>query len=194
MRIDRVLYAAEDPDATAQRIAAELGLMPGPAGTQPGAGIAGRIVPLGGVTLEVLGVSDPRTASTSALGQALQAQLTAEGEGPWAWAVAVDDLDPVAERLGLEVAELDGVEVAGLAEALADPSRPYFVAGEETGDGTRVTDGDPQGVTWIEVGGDQAGLDELLGGAPLPVRFAPDADGVVALGVGERELRRTGPA
>ena len=45
------------------------------------------------------------------------------------------------------------------------------------------------GLTWIEVAGDRKALDNRLGDAQLPVRVVDGPVGVVAMGIGERELR-----
>jgi hypothetical protein len=49
--------------------------------------------------------------------------------------------------------------------------------------------GDAGGITWIEVAGDAAELESWLGGADLPVRVVDGPPGVLAVGIGDRQLR-----
>ena len=45
------------------------------------------------------------------------------------------------------------------------------------------------GITWVEVAGDADAVAQRLGGADLPIRVVDGLVGVLALGIGERELR-----
>ena len=58
-------------------------------------------MPLGGGYLELMAVADPEEAAGSPIGSALQARLTEQGDGLFAWAIEVDDVKPVADRLVL---------------------------------------------------------------------------------------------
>ena len=71
---------------------------------------------------------------------------------------------------------------------MAEPALPFFV---ERGEGTPDPGegGDAGGLTWIEVAGDAERLRDWLGGVGLPVRVQPGAPALLAVGVGERELR-----
>jgi Glyoxalase-like domain len=81
VRIDRVIVAATDLDAAAARLEGEHGLRAAGGGRHEGHRTHNRIVSLGGGYLEILAVVDA-------------------AEGLMGWAVAVDDVVPVAERLG----------------------------------------------------------------------------------------------
>src|SRR3954464_2731302 len=105
MRIDHVIYACADLDAAAARVEADLGVAAGGGGRHEGIGTHNRIVPLGGGYLELLAVADPGEAAASDLGRAVQARIAATGDGLMGWAVAVDDVEPVAARLGTATAE-----------------------------------------------------------------------------------------
>ena len=180
MRIDHVLYATADLEATAQRLADELGLAVTGGGRHEGLGTENRIVALGGGYLEVIAVAEPDADSLFA--QAIRAR----GEGPLGWAVLVDDVAAEAARLGLEVTTIARAglraRLAGVAEAMADPSLPFFITRD-----AGVADpgeGPGGGIAWVEVAGDRARLDGWLGGAPLPVRVVDGAPAMLGFGVG----------
>jgi hypothetical protein len=151
-------------------------------------------VPLGGGYLELMAVAEPREATASPVGGALQARLAEHGDGLFAWAVAVDDVQPVADRLRVPVTTIarEGLtaRLAGVAEALRDPGLPFFIERDEG-----VLDpggaGSAGGITWVEVAGDRDALDHRLGGADLPVRMVEGPPGVCAMGIGDRGLRRS---
>lgn len=48
---------------------------------------------------------------------------------------------------------------------------------------------DAGGLAWVEVSGDAGRVREWLGGVGLPVRVQPGEPALLAIGVGERELR-----
>jgi catechol 2,3-dioxygenase-like lactoylglutathione lyase family enzyme len=192
VRIDHVIYATMDLDAAAARVESVLGLMVIPGGRHQGHGTHNRIVPLGGGYLELMAIADPEEAAGSQLGSAVQERLAARGDGLFAWCIAVDDLEPVADRLDLEITTIarEGLtaRLTGVVEALRNPVLPFFIQRDEgvpdPGDG-----GDAGGITWVEVAGDRDGLEQRLGEAELPVRMGEGPVGVVAIGIGERELR-----
>ena len=192
MRVDHVIYAAADLAAATARVEAALGVTADPGGHHSGLGTHNAILPLGGGYLEVLAIDDPAEAEGSGVGAALTARLAGVGEGLWAWAVHVDDVDATAERLGSEVMTIvrEGLSarITGVAEAMADPSLPFFIARDE-GVADPGAGGPAGGISWIEVSGDPARIEPWLGGRALPVRFGEGAPGVVAIGVGGGELR-----
>jgi Glyoxalase-like domain len=106
VRIDHVIYAAVDLDAVVARIEDELGLTTVAGGRHEGHGTHNRIVPLGGGYLEILGLADPQEAANSEFGRGLLTRLARDGEGWLAWVVAVQDIDPVARRLGTAITTL----------------------------------------------------------------------------------------
>jgi hypothetical protein len=192
VRIDHVIYATADLDAAAARVEAELGLVAVAGGRHEGLGTHNRIVPLGRGYLELLAVADPEEAASSELGRAVHARIAAEGEGLLGWAVAVDDVRPVAARLGTPITTIKregmSARLTGLADALHEPFLPFFI-----GRAPRVAEpgasGEAGGITWIELAGDRARLARWLGGAELPVRVVNGAPDVRAIGVGDREFR-----
>src|SRR3954469_6907330 len=172
MRIDDVIYATVDLDAAAARIEAELGLKAAGGGRHEGLGTHNRIVPLGDGYLELLAVADPAEAAASALGRAVEARIAAVGDGLLGWAVAVDDVVPHAERLGIAVTTIArqgmSARLAGLKEAMGEPFLPFFIA-RDPGIANPAAAGDGPGIARIEVAGDGQRLSDWLGGADLPL-------------------------
>jgi hypothetical protein len=193
VRIDHVIYATGDLDAAAAHIEEELGLTAVGGGRHEGIGTHNRIVPLDNSYIELLAVADPDEAAASDLGRAVQGQIERVGDGLMGWAVVVDDVGPVATRLGTSVTTIarEGMSahLTGLAEAMADPYLPFFIARDPGIPGpTPKPDGD--GITWIEVAGDEERLRDRLADNHLPVRVVSDIPpGVRAVGIGDRELR-----
>jgi hypothetical protein len=182
LRIDHVLYAVSDLEAAGTRFEEDLGLESIPGGRHPNWGTANRIVQLGPDYVELVGVVDLETAASSDFGRLVRDA----GEGLVGWAVATDDLDAVAARLGLHIERgsrkrPDGVRLAwrlaGVAEALQSAGAlPFFIQWE--GPGELHPGGDhsaPAGIRWVEVAADEAELSEWLGGEQLPVRFTARA-------------------
>jgi hypothetical protein len=192
VRIDHVIYATRDLDAAAARMESELGLAVLPGGRHDGMGTHNKIVPLGSGYLELLAVADPDEAASSALGASLLARLDAVGDGLLGWAVAVDDVDPLAARLSLPVTTISrqglSARLAGIGEAMNDPYLPFFIA-RDHGIPDPGVGADAGGITSLELSGDEKRLDRWLDGAPLPVRFGDGPPGVLSVGIGVRELR-----
>ena len=192
MRIDHVIYAAADLDAAAARIERELGLAAQGGGRHEGLGTHNRIVPLGGGYLELLAVADHEEAAASDLGRALLARLERAGDGLLGWAVAVDDVEPVAQRLGTALTTIrrQGLtaRLTGVAETVREPFLPFFISRDD-GVADPGVGADAGGITWIELAGDATRLEEWLDSAALPLRLVAGPPGVRAVGIGERELR-----
>ena len=187
-----MIVAASDLDAAAARLVGEHGFRAVGGGRHEGLGTHNRIVPLGGGYLELLAVADASEAARSQLGRALSARITQAGDGLMAWAVAVDDVVPVAERLGTPVSRVVrqglAVRVTGVLDAMAHPFLPFFVA-RDPGVEDPGASGDAGGIEWIEVAGDRDRLDAWLGEARLPLRVVDGASAVRAVGIGGRILR-----
>ena len=192
MRVDHVIYATADLDRAASWVEAEFGLAVAGGGRHEGLGTHNRIVPLGGGYLEILAVADADEAAGSDLGRAVQQRIAEVGDGLLGWAVAVDDFEPVAKRLGLEVSSIarQGLtaKLAGLAESMRAPFLPFFISRDHAIPDPGVG-ADAGGITWVEVAGDDRRLRDWLGDAGLPVRVVPGDDGVRAVGIGDREFR-----
>jgi len=193
MRIDHVIYATSDLDATAARLEAEHGLVAKGGGRHTGIGTENRIFPLGGGYLELIAVADYAEAERSALGHELARRIRERGEGLMGWVVAVDDVVAEAARTGAELStiERDGLRarLAGVATAMTEATLPFFIERDE-GIADPGEGGDAGGITWVEVAGDAQRLRGWLGDdADLPVRVREGAPAVLAVGVGERALR-----
>ncbi|MGZ4287269.1 MAG: VOC family protein [Solirubrobacteraceae bacterium] len=192
MRIDHAIYGTSDLDAAARRVEKAVGVTAVAGGHHDGLGTHNRIVPLSdGTYIELLAVDDPDEASRSPVGAALQAAIAA-GDGLLGWAVAVDDLDAVAARLGTPIHAISRggmtARLTGVAESLNEPYLPFFI--ERPADPrTVVSASGTSGITWIEVAGNARRLKQWLGEAELPVRVVNRGATVRAVGVGERELR-----
>jgi hypothetical protein len=192
VRIDHVIWATRDLSATAERLAREHGLRDAGGGRHVGVGTHNRVLPLGGGYLEVLAVADPEEAARSSLGRT----IAAAPEGLFGWAVAAEDVEGHAARLGLEVTaiERDGLtaRLAGVAEAMAEPWLPFFIQ-RDAGVADPSASGEAGGIAWLELAGDPARLDAWLDGAELPLRYADSAGappGLRAVGLGSGAVIR----
>lgn len=187
-----MIYAAADLDAAAARVEGELGLPVLAGGRHEGLGTQNRIVPLGGGYLELLAVADPSEAASSDFGRGLLARLAQGGDGLLGWVVAVEDVDPVARRLGTAISTIRraglSARLTGVAEAMREPFLPFFIS-RDPGVPDPGNDGDAGGITWIEVAGDAARLRRWLEISLLPVRVVDGPPALRAVGIGERELR-----
>lgn len=197
VRIDHVIYATADLGAAADRLQREHGLVAIAGGRHDGMGTHNRIVPLAQGYVELLAVADAREAAGSALGAALLARLRDAGEGLMGWAVAVEDVRPVAERLGTELIAITrqglSAHLTGVAESLREPCLPFFIARGAGTPGPPRAERDRDGISWIEVAGDARRLEQWLGAAELPLRIVDGTPAVRAVGIGERELRFDAP-
>jgi len=192
MRLDHVIYGTADLDVAQRRIESELGLEVLPGGRHVGQGSHNRIVPLGDGYLELMAIHDPEEAATNPFGEVLLEVLPVERLV--GWAVLVDDIDAVAQRLGTPLLTVRrdtlGASVTGVQEALREPTLPFFIGANARG--ARPGElRDAGGLTWIEVAGDAARLRDWLGGAELDVRVVAGEPAVRAIGIGDREFRPT---
>jgi Glyoxalase-like domain len=196
MEIDHVVYGVRDLEEAASRIRDEFGLASAPGGRHPGWGTGNRIVPLGRNYVELLAAVDRDEAEGSTLGQSLLAAV-ADGDRFLVWCVSTDEVDGVAARLDLRVTDgsrerPDGTVLrwrsAGLERALAEPSLPFFIrwdVPEDLHPGRMEADhvARPQGIEWLEIGGDALRLNEWLDGSELPIRVIGGPPGVLAVGI-----------
>jgi len=190
--IDHVIYATGDLDRASERIHAELGLESVEGGRHFGHGTHNRIVPLGGGYLELMAIADREEAAGSPIGGALAARLEARGDGLFGWAIATDDIEAVAARIGTPVStiEREGLtaRLAGVAEALREPFLPFFIR-RDRGIADPGAAGDAGGITRVDVACEPDRLSGWVGDIEVPVRLVEGEPGLVAVGIGERELR-----
>ena len=78
--------------------------------------------------------------------------------------------------------------LTGLAEAMREPILPFFIS-RDPGVPDPGINGEAGGITWIEVAGDAARLEQWLDFSPLPVRVVDGPPAVRAVGISEREFR-----
>jgi hypothetical protein len=205
VRVDHVIYAVCDLDAAAARFWEEFGLASVAGGRHPGWGTANRIVPLGEEYVELIGVVDEPEAKASGFG-ARVLEAASGGERLIGWAVASDDLQGIAERLELEVADgererPDGSklrwQLAGMERSLTG-FYPLFVqwsgpAERHPGRAPVQHRVRPRAITRIELTGEEDALREYLGESELPLRIIAGSPGISAAAVGtdagEIELR-----
>lgn len=182
MPIDHVIYVTTDLDRGAAELAERVGAPAAGGGRHVGMGTHNRLIPLGSDYIEVLAIADPDEAAAHPFGRAVQARLDTIGEGLFGWVVRFPDVAPIAARHDLDVTriERDGLStsLAGMGRALADPGLPAFIERDEPGG--------EAGITWLEVSG---GWDPEYAGEDLPVRAVDGPPGVVAMGIGDHELR-----
>ena len=186
-RIDHVVLAVRDLDASAGRLWEEHGLRFVAGGRHPRWGTANMIAPLGADYLELLGVVDEDVGAGTVLGRTLL-DLSADGDRWFSVCLADGDVDATAARLGLTVqpgsrTRPDGTEVrwrgAGIEERGADLWLPFFISWDvpaalHPGAAPAEHRVPVEGIVWAEVGGDEARLREWLGGADAPIRVADD--------------------
>jgi Glyoxalase-like domain len=196
VRIDHVIYGTADLDVAAAQVDTCLGLKTVAGGRHQGLGTHNRIVPLAdGSFIELLALADPQQAQRSPLGAALQGAI-ARGDGLFGWAVAVEDVEPIAVRLGTTITAVGRqgmtARLTGVLESLTEPALPFFIertAGRITGRTAPPLANATARITWLEVAGDAGRLNDWLGSAELPIRVVDGDAGVRAIGIGERELR-----
>jgi hypothetical protein len=178
MRLDHVSYACE-PDglaATADRIAANLGMDPVKGGVHPRFGTRNMIFPLvNGQYLEVVEVLDHPASTKAPFGQAVRARSEAGG-GWMGWCVAVDDLAPFEERLGRSAVPgnrkfPDGQELTwqqiGIKGLIADPQVPYLLRWDEGTEALHPSQARPASVklSCLTIAGSSERVTEWLGTA-----------------------------
>jgi hypothetical protein len=196
LRVDHVVLAVRDLEASARRLWDEHGLRFVPGGRHPRWGTANMIAPLGRDYVELLGVVDPDVGAATVLGRTLTA-LTQDRDRWFSVCLADDDIERTAARLGLTVeagarTRPDGVEVrwrgAGIEERGDELWLPFFIAWDvppdlHPGAGPAEHRVPAEGIAWAEVGGDETRLREWLGGAAAPIRVVDGRPAVRAVGI-----------
>ena len=167
----------------------------------PHVGWSNLVVPVSTEThqyIEVLGVTDPETASRHPYGGAIDA-LTARGDRFVAWALLADDVDAIGERIGVRPelwsamspdGEVVNWKLVGIIQSWAEPFLPFFR--EDPPDFHRSIDATiaqaghtvaPTGFSWVEVEGDEKRLREWLGDEEAPVRITEGTPLLRSIGI-----------
>ena len=141
MRLDHLSYAAgpDGIEGTTSRLSALLGETFRDGGVHPRFGTKNRILPLrDGMYIEIVAVLDHPASDKVPFGQAVR-DRSAAGGGWLGWVVAVDDIQPVEERLGRLAVQgnrhrPDGFDLRwkqiGVKGLQADPQLPFVVQWE----------------------------------------------------------------
>jgi Glyoxalase-like domain len=170
-----------DLAAAGRELEARHGLASIEGGRHPGWSTANRIVPLGESYLELVAVVDGDEAALSPFGSWVGRASRTFAE-PLGWAVRTNELDDVARRIGLVVAAgsratRDGRllrwRLAGLEQAAAEPSLPFFIEWEH---GTPLPGQTPAAhqvagvrIAKLKLDGDADRVADWLGDHHLPI-------------------------
>ena len=175
MRVDHVVYAAEHDglQATARRLAEQIGVEPVDGGVHPRFGTRNIILPLAHERyVEVVEVLDHPASDKAPFGQVVRAR--SECGGGWlGWVVQVDDITEQEKRLGRQSVlgnrhRPDGVELRwkqlGVRGLQADPQLPFFVQWESPAElhPSNGASGDYT-LACLEIAGDPQRVSEWLG-------------------------------
>jgi hypothetical protein len=184
LQLDHMVIGVRDLDNAEAQFEDRYELTTIEGGRHQGWGTANRLVPLGAAYLELVTVVDQAEASNSDFGRWVSAML--EGSSRFGWAVRTDDLDRIALRLGLEVAqgsrrsrggEMLHWRIAGVAQAARDSSLPFFIQWGATtplpGRATVVHRAGDVALEELMIRGDEQRLHEWLGTSSLPIRVTP---------------------
>jgi Glyoxalase-like domain len=175
MRLDHLSYAVgrDGIEGTTSRLSALLGESFLDGGVHPRFGTKNRVLPLrGGIYLEVVAVLDHPASDKVPFGQAVR-DRTAAGGGWLGWVVAVDDIQPVEQRLGRLAVQgnrhrPDGFELRwkqiGVKGLQADPQLPFVVQWEVDGDDHPSSDASGDlALCALEIAGDPVRVQDWLG-------------------------------
>jgi hypothetical protein len=190
-KIDHVVIAVRDLARASDELFARHGLGSVAGGRHDAWGTANRLVPIGDQYLELLAVEDQ--ASQHPLAMAVR-EVSAHGDRFMGVCCEVDDIGAVADRLGTTVMPghrqlPDGGDVSwqltGLEDALTK-SLPFFIqwgAGREKRMGNDAVTHriQPQAITRVDLGGDEATLDAWLGERSPALNPVGGAPGVRAV-------------
>ena len=200
MRLDHLSYAAgpEGLASCVQRLGSRLGAGFMDGGIHPGFGTRNFVLPLAdGCYLEIVGALDHPAVDRAAFGRAVRARTEAGG-GWLAWAIRVEDIAVLEQRLGRRAVDghrrrPDGFDLRwkqiGLNELASEPQLPFFLQWI-TDDRHHPSAAQSQiTLTGLEIAGDEARIDDYLeapAAQPLDriqVEWVPEADdgaGIIA--------------
>jgi hypothetical protein len=208
LELDHAIIAVPDLDVAARAMESRHGLASVEGGRHEGWGTANRILPLGETYIELITVVDEAEARGSAFGRWVAAGIDSAPGRPLGWVARTDRLEELAERLGLTAhagsrSARDGRvlrwRLAGVEEAAAEPTLPFFV---EWGEGTplpgRTEVGHPAGEVRLErldLSGHGGRVTGWLGTEGMPISVTPGTPGVtgIVLASGQGLLRIGSP-
>ena len=174
MKLDHVSYAVLNNELadTVQRLGADLGAAFIDGGKHPRFGTRNFILPLSnGAYIEVVAPLDHPAAENVPFGQAVRRR--AESGGGWlSWALAVDDLKPLEQKVGRTAGpghrvRPDGVELRwnqiGVIDLLEDPQLPFFIKWDSDSAHPSTDATNSISVTQISLSGSPASVQDWLG-------------------------------
>jgi hypothetical protein len=191
MIIDHVVAIVPDAEVAATELRDRHGLGSERGPYLPFAGTRGFNVPLmPPAYIEVLAIENREVAQTSESGRRALA-CEAAGCGLLAWAVLVDDLDAISERLGIEIFDYtiphgDGT-LRGWRAVSGAPHLPFFIDYPNNGDRLdrwqamydRVSHAcTPSAFSELTISGSASEMSDWLGRDDLPLRFVAGHDGI----------------
>jgi Glyoxalase-like domain len=177
MRLDHLSYAAgpEGLAACVQRLGSRLGAGFTDGGLHPRFGTRNFVLALaGGSYLEVVAALDHPAADSAPFGRAVKAR-SEQGGGWLGWAVSVDDLAPVEQRLGRAAApghrrRPDGFDLRwrqiGVNDLAADNQFPFYLQWETDAAHHPSNGGSPIALTGLQFAGE---LERVEGYLDAPV-------------------------
>jgi hypothetical protein len=191
MIVDHVAFLVDDPVLTVRELRDQYGL-----GSERGEYLA-----LAGTRMHTVWLQPPQylefhTIENRSVAEATNAGRIAlarkeAGSRMIGWAVLVDDLEAVAQRLGIEIFDYtvpheDGT-LRGWRAVSGEPHLPFFIDYPNNGDrlgrlrkryaGMRHTSS-PTRFSQLTISGSQRELEEWLGPHQLPLRFVPGTSGL----------------
>jgi glyoxalase-like protein len=181
MELDHVLIAVADLETAGREIEARHRLASVEGGRHPAWGTANRIVPLGDSYLELIAVVDAAKAAENEFGRWVASGASSTPR-PLGWAVRTSQLDETARRLKLTIragsrstpaGEQLRWRSAGIDQATAEPSLPFFIEWEPQ---TRLPGQEPirhpagkARIARLVLNADPDRLAEWLGDHQLPI-------------------------
>lgn len=192
MVIDHVVVLGRDASEMARGLREQYGLGSERGTYHPFAGTRNHNVPLKPPAyLEFLTIEDREAAGRTEAGRRVLA-CEANGYGLFAWAVRVDDLKGVSDRLGIEIVDYTIPHghrtLRGWRTVTGPPHLPFFIEYPNNGDRVgrwramyeRVGHTcSPRGFSELTISGDEDELREWLGPHDLPLRFVAGNAGIV---------------
>lgn len=190
LELDHVIIRVADLDEAGAEYKRRHGLGSAFGGRHPGMGTANRIIPLERDYLELLAVGDAEELARTRL-------PLPDPEALVGWMVRTDDIDGVAERLGISVRPMsrqtesgESVEwrLAGLEVLATEPGLPVFIdwsADAPFHPARMEVDHDAAvgGIAWVEVAGDPERIARWCEGGDFEVRVVEGPSRLVAVGV-----------
>jgi hypothetical protein len=186
LRIDHVVLAVRDLDASADRLLRDHGLASIRGGHHPAWGTANRIIPLGDTYVELLSVVDHAVGSSTYLGRTL-IDLSASGDRWFSACLADDDIDNTAARLGLDVVagsrtRPDAAVISWRGAGIEAPTRPnwlpFFISWNvpselHPGRAHAEHRAAVTGIARVDMTGDPETMRRWLGDALVPIEVRP---------------------